>query len=86
MIKGVNRQVIEVMDTGNEYYERALLILKPEYAEEERELLEKEAHKVLKSMGIPSAAKKRNKVMYWLLRLGGAAAVGAGFTALMMVI
>ena len=29
MIKGVNRQIIEVLDTGNEYFERALLVVRP---------------------------------------------------------
>lgn len=29
MIKGVNRQIIEVMDTGNPYFERALLVVRP---------------------------------------------------------
>ena len=29
MIKGVNRQIIEVMDTGNQYFERALLVVRP---------------------------------------------------------
>lgn len=28
MIKGVNRQIIEVMDTGNPYFERALLVVR----------------------------------------------------------
>ena len=32
MIKGINRQVIEIMDTGNLYYERALLVVRPEFA------------------------------------------------------
>ena len=32
MIKGVNRQVVEVSDTGSEYFERILFIVKPEYA------------------------------------------------------
>lgn len=32
MIKGVNRQVLEIHDTGNQYFEKALLFVKPEYA------------------------------------------------------
>ena len=45
MIKGINRTIIEVTDTGNIYYERALLVLKPEYTDVNRSLLEKEAKK-----------------------------------------
>lgn len=32
MIKGINRQVVEVRDTGNECFERILFFVKPEYA------------------------------------------------------
>ena len=32
MIKGINRQVVEVKDTGNECFERILFFVKPEYA------------------------------------------------------
>ena len=35
MIKGVNRQIIEVMDTGNQYFERALLVVRPGYTDTE---------------------------------------------------
>lgn len=41
MIKGINRAIIEVTDTGNIYYERALLVLRPEYTDVQRGLLEK---------------------------------------------
>ena len=32
MIKGINRQVVEVRDAGNECFERILFFVKPEYA------------------------------------------------------
>lgn len=32
MIKGINRQVVEVKETGNECFERILFFVKPEYA------------------------------------------------------
>lgn len=76
MIKGINRAIIEVTDTGNIYYERALLVLRPEYTDVQRDLLEKEAKKMLLSMNAPSAIKKRHAVLYWSLRLGAAALVG----------
>ena len=31
MIKGVNRQVVEVNDTGCEYFEKIMFFVKPEY-------------------------------------------------------
>ena len=45
MIKGINRQVIEVADTGSEYFERAMLFVSPGFSETERHILEREAKK-----------------------------------------
>lgn len=42
MIKGVNRQVLEVHETGTKYFEKALFFVKPEYSTlSERRLNEK---------------------------------------------
>lgn len=35
MIKGINRQVIEVTETGNPYFERALLVVRPSYRDDD---------------------------------------------------
>jgi hypothetical protein len=80
MIKGINRAIIEVTDTGNVYYERALLVLRPEYTDVQRGLLEKEAKKMLISMQAPSAIKKRHAVFFWVLRLGASAIAGSLIT------
>ncbi len=32
MIKGINRQVVEVNDTGCDYFEKIMFFVKPEYA------------------------------------------------------
>jgi hypothetical protein len=86
LIKGINRHIIEITDTDSAYYERALLVIKPEYASAERELLEKEARKVLKDLGAPSSIKRRSRVFYWLVRLGAAAVLGAAVTALLLLL
>ena len=86
MIKGINRHVIEVTETDSAYYERALLVVKPEYAQAERDLLEKEARRVLRGMGAPSSIKRRSRVLYWSVRLGAAAAVGAGVAAAVLLL
>lgn len=49
MIKGVNRQMIEVTDTGNPYFERALLVVRAECMEQPEVRLHEEAHKILAS-------------------------------------
>lgn len=61
MIKGINKTVIEVSETGNMYYDKALLFIKPEYADMERALLEKEAKKVLKNMDTMSSIRYHKK-------------------------
>ena len=80
MIKGINRTIIEVTETDSPYYERALLVLKPEYASVQRVLLEKEAKKMIASFSVPSAIKKSHAVLYWTLRLGLSALAGAAVT------
>ena len=51
MIKGVNRQMIEVTDTGNPYFERALLVVRPNCGTDEDDLLREEARRLLQSTG-----------------------------------
>ena len=53
MVRGVSRQIIEVPDTGNIYYEKAYLVVKPEFSDAQRTLLEKEAKRVLRAMDAP---------------------------------
>ncbi len=48
MIKGVNRQIIEVIDTGNEYFERALLVVRPRFSDVEPGRLHEEAQRVVR--------------------------------------
>ncbi len=51
MIKGVNRQMIEVLETGSPYFERALLVVRPGCADLQDSRLHEEAQKLLKSAG-----------------------------------
>lgn len=84
MIKGINKQVVEVNDTGNQYYERAILFLKPEYADLQKEILEKEAKKLLKNIDASSNVKRHNRILYWAIRLTPCAVFGALISAIIM--
>lgn len=84
MIKGINRQIIEVTDTGNIYYERALLVLRPEYTGAQRAVLEREAKRILNTMKAPSSIKKKHIFSYWFLRLGCAGIAGSFITLLIL--
>lgn len=77
MIRGINHQVIEVTQTENKYYERAFLVLRPEYASISRELLEKEAHKLLKDMDTVSSAKPKSVLVNRLLNACLFSVIGA---------
>ena len=43
MIKGVNKQILEVTNTENPYFEKIIFFVKPEYKGTDRKKLQKEA-------------------------------------------
>ena len=61
MVKGVNKNVIELGDTGNQYYDKAILFLKPEYADVQHDVLEKEAKNQIKQVGHTASVKRKKK-------------------------
>lgn len=80
MIKGVNRQVLEVTNTENPYFERIIFFVKPEYGNEDRAKLKKEAENYALSAGKPPKSRKTKKeiryiIMQSLLCLGAGAAI-----------
>lgn len=82
MLKGINHSVIEVNNTGSEYYERAILIIKPEYASVQRDILESEARKILSEMGAPSSLRPdKNKKLKKTALFVSALLLGAVITA-----
>ena len=87
MIRGVSRQMIEIQETGNLYYEKAYFIVKPEYDQLDRAFLEKEARKVLQKIDAPGEMKKRRKrsllKILWLTLCFG---VGTGLSWLLFTL
>ncbi len=64
MVKGVNKQVIEVMETGNEYFERAILVVRAQKANKSKAMLEQKAADYIDSFGqspLPRLRKKRSR-------------------------
>lgn len=80
MIKGINRHVIEVTKTDNIYYERAILIVRPEFTGEEKRLLEKEAQRMLKDLYPPSVIKNKKQIVKRLVLLTMPMLAGAVIT------
>ena len=84
MIRGINRQVIEVNRTGSVYFERALLVVNPVFYDTGKAVLEREAKEVMERLGEPPAAaeaaeKKIHRVKRWagFLAAGGLGALAA---------
>lgn len=76
MLRGTNRSIIEINETDNKYFERALLFVKPEFGDLSPERLTREAKRMIGSitfypMGLNrqtsarkrAAIKKRRRVI-----------------------
>ncbi len=57
MLKGVSHRIIEVNDTGSRYFERAILIVRPEYLNEDDAAISSDARRVLSGFGQPPTSK-----------------------------
>lgn len=82
MIKGVNRQVVEVSETGSDYFERALFFVNPKYYGMTDGKLRERAQTIVKSAGSPPKAKgaeKRSKIRVFI-EIAASAAAGAILT------
>lgn len=84
MIKGVNRQIIEVTQVDNNYFERAWLVIKPEYMNVGNNVLDSQADHYLKNLKPPYTLRSGRAFLYWVVRLGSAAAAGSIITVAIM--
>lgn len=82
MIKGVNRQVLEIHDTGNDYFEKALFFVKPEYSTINERKLHEQALQSLKSPAtVPKTRQKKLKSIFFrIFSMLAAAGTGALLT------
>ncbi len=53
MIKGVNKQVLEIAETQNGFFEKAIFFVKPEYSGMSEGKLRESAKKEIETAGIP---------------------------------
>ena len=69
MVKGVNRQVLEIRETGSVYFERAFFFVKPEYADTDEQKLRAAAERLFPGVDkVPKPKRKRAKALYfWLV-------------------
>lgn len=61
MIKGVSKQILEVTNTDNPYFEKIIFFVKAEHRNEDRSKLQSEAEKVAMSAQKPPKIRMNKK-------------------------
>ncbi len=80
LIKGINRQVVEITETQCEYFERVLFFIKPEFSAVSEGDLKERATEIAQSAGMPPATRiKKNKVRL-AINLAASALAGAAIS------
>jgi len=82
MIKGVNHRVIEVLDSGSEYFERVIFFVKPEYSALSEGTLRDRARAVASNASAPPPSK----IAQARLLTAGALLASAGLGAAIAVV
>ena len=88
MIKGINRQMIEVTHTGSPYFERAFLVVRAGCSQPSEEVLQRMAHKVVQQAD-SYAGLRRQRIRLWARRViwsGICALGGAGLAWLIQTL
>jgi len=81
LIKGVNRQVVEVTETQCEYFEKVLFFIKPEFSAVSEGDLKERASVIAQSAGIPPASRIKKSKIRFALNMGAAACGGAALSS-----
>ena len=87
MIKGISRQMIEILDTGNPYFERAFLVVQTG-VDTDAAVLRREAQSVLALADSCSHVRRahRRTLLFYLALSLGSAALGAVLAVVCMVL
>jgi hypothetical protein len=83
MLKGINKNVIEISDTGNDCFERAILFLRPG-RERGDEQLGARAREFLAGLKLRRRMLAGGRA--WFLRLLAAACAGAAVASMLMML
>lgn len=86
MIKGINRQVVEISQTQCEYFEKVLFFIKPEFSAVSEGDLRERAGAIAQSAGIPPASRLRRSKITQFLKLSAAACFGAAVSVAVFLI
>ena len=80
MLKGVNKQVLEITETRNGYFEKAIFFVKPEYSGLSEGKLRESAKKEIEKTGRPPKNKADSKGAFIKTALCIFTAFGIGIT------
>lgn len=78
MIRGVNKNIIEISSTGNEQFERAILFIRPDSAGAGRDELFRRADEYLSGLTLRRHFYARGKLLPRILCIAAGALAGAG--------
>ncbi|MDR1735122.1 MAG: hypothetical protein LBR73_09640 [Oscillospiraceae bacterium] len=86
MLKGTNHRIIEVIDGDNEYFDRVIFFVRPEYSAVSEGTLRDRADAVARGMSAPPPS--RITAHKWLTAgvLCAAAGIGAGIATVISVL
>lgn len=90
MLKGVNKQIIEITDTGNLYIKKAILFVDPEKRECDNDFLIHQGKKFIKEINPTEESskllkqKKTKKMIPTLIKLSAGIAIGATAASLII--
>ena len=85
MNKGINRNVIEIVDTDSELFERAILFVRPHEQKREPAALERGARHFLSHTKIRRRVLRGSRRLAAVVKYVLAAIAGAGVTALLLM-
>lgn len=82
MLKGVNRQIVDIPQPESAFFERAIFFIKPEYVNVTESRLRAKADEMVKAVCDPPKAHGRikNRKVAKILHLAASAASGAAIT------
>ena len=88
MLKGVNNRVIELVDIDNEYFERAILFVRPNGGKSDGGLIKTQAEQFITGMDMkPPRVREKSRskrIAAFLAKWGAAAAFGALIATLLL--
>lgn len=88
MIKGVNKQVLEINETQNTFFEKAIFFVRPEYCGMSEGKLRETARSEIEKAGKPPATREKTigkfkKYVAYFLYLVSGILIGLSFSSLL---